>query len=91
MRNFRTLHASQFASLILLLGAFLTGANAQTVNLQLQSDYTTGNASQAPILTVGDVNNDGLLDLVVLNKSNTTALGPFIALSVLPFPFRAVF
>ena len=48
----------------------------KTVNLQLQNDYTTGGAAATPILSVGDVNNDRLPDLVVLNKSNLTANGP---------------
>ena len=59
-----------------LVGGVMTVVRAQTVNLQLQNDYTTGNAVQAPILAVGDVNNDRLPDLVVLNKSNLTANGP---------------
>ncbi len=77
MNNFRTLNASQIASLILLIGAFLSIANAQTVNLQLQNDYTTGNANSTPAsYAVGDVNNDGKPDLVELNKANATAIGP---------------
>ena len=49
---------------------------AQTINLQLQSDYTTGASTATPILAVGDVNNDQRPDLVVLNKSNASANGP---------------
>ncbi len=63
-------------SLISIFCAATFTAGAQTVNLQLQNDYTTGNAVTAPILSVGDVNNDRLADLVVLNKSNTTTIGP---------------
>ncbi len=63
-------------SFVLIFGAAAIIAGAQTINIQQQNDYTTGNAAQAPILAVGDVNNDRLPDLVVLNKSNTTTVGP---------------
>lgn len=49
---------------------------AQTVSLQQQADITTGAANNSPRMAVGDVNNDTLPDLVVLNKGNTTANGP---------------
>lgn len=53
---------------------------AQTVNLQLQSDYTIGNSNLSPsFLAVGDVNNDRLPDLVTLNKATVS---PAIPISV---------
>ena len=64
-------------SFVLIFSASAFIGRAQTVNLQLQNDYTTGIAAQPPIPTAGDVNNDGRPDLVVLNKANTTADGPF--------------
>ncbi|MCY7375124.1 MAG: VCBS repeat-containing protein [Pyrinomonadaceae bacterium] len=60
--------------LIFCASAFI--AEAQTINLQLQSDYSIGGAAQTPRYAVGDVNNDGRPDLVTLNKANLTALGP---------------
>ncbi len=62
--------------LILIFCAANLVGEAQTINLQLQNDYTTGIAAQPPIPFAGDVNNDGKPDLVVLNKANTTAAGP---------------
>ena len=68
-------------SLVYLLFAIISGATpaaikAQTINLQLQADYAIGNASGSPRYAVGDLNNDGYPDLVTLNKSNATQLGP---------------
>jgi len=64
----------------LILAIICCGAaaavTAQSINLQLQADYTIGNAVQSPRYAVGDVNNDGYPDLVTLNKSNATNLGP---------------
>jgi FG-GAP-like repeat len=37
---------------------------AQTINLQLQSDYTLGTGSPTPRFAVGDLNNDGKPDIV---------------------------
>ena len=76
MKSKTTFYLINSISLTLIFCAAAIIAGAQTVNLQLQNDYTTGNAAQAPILAVGDVNNDRLPDLVVLNKSNTTTIGP---------------
>ncbi len=61
---------------MLIFCVWLITAEAQTVNLQLQSDYTVGIAAQTPRYAVGDVNNDGRPDLVTLNKANATANGP---------------
>lgn len=49
---------------------------AQTINLQQQSDYAIGVAANTPRFAVGDVNNDGLPDLVTLNKGNVSQVGP---------------
>jgi hypothetical protein len=51
-------------------------ASAQSVNLQMQADYSVGNVTFSPRYAVGDVNNDGFADLVTLNKSNATDIGP---------------
>src|SRR5437667_82103 len=63
-------------ALLLIFCAGIITAEAQTINLQLQGDYTIGNATLSPRYAVGDVNNDGFPDLVTLNKNNATALGP---------------
>ena len=76
MKNKTTFYLINSVSLMLIFCAAAIIAGAQTINLQLQNDYPTGEATQAPILAVGDVNNDRLPDLVVLNKANATALGP---------------
>lgn len=52
------------------------GASAQTVNLQLQSDYSVGVANSTPRFGVGDVNNDSRPDLVTLNPNNLSSIGP---------------
>jgi FG-GAP-like repeat len=39
-------------------------AKAQTINLQLQNDYTLGTGSPTPRFAVGDLNNDGKPDIV---------------------------
>ncbi|HMJ08585.1 MAG TPA: VCBS repeat-containing protein, partial [Pyrinomonadaceae bacterium] len=58
----------------LFVCALSVAAGAQTISLQLQSDYTIGNPIQTPsFLAVGDINNDGKPDLVTLNKGTTTA------------------
>src|SRR3954469_8598468 len=62
-------------SICLTLVAAVT-VPAQSINLQLQGDYTTGAGTNTPILAVGDVNNDRRPDVVVLNKNNATANGP---------------
>ena len=43
---------------------FIATSDAQTVNLQLQSDYTTGTGAATPRFATGDVNRDGWPDLV---------------------------
>ncbi len=76
MKNKITFYWIITASFMLICGGLNYTAKAQTINLQLQNDYTTGIAASTPILGVGDVNNDRLPDLVVLNKSNLAANGP---------------
>ena len=76
MKNKTTFYFINSVSLTLIFCVSAIIAGAQTINLQLQSDYTTGIAAQPPIPFAGDVNNDGKPDLVVLNKANTTADGP---------------
>ena len=61
---------------VIICCAASAAISAQTVNLQLQSDYVTGVDTATPILTVGDLNNDRKPDLVVLNKSNLSVNGP---------------
>ena len=76
MKNNTMFYLIKNLPLVLIFCATALTDEAQTVNLQLQNDYTTGNATSTPILAVGDVNNDRLPDLVVLNKANATAVGP---------------
>ena len=76
MKNQKTLRIFRNVVLAALFCGGITPVLTQTINLQLQNDYTTGLATATPILTVGDVNNDGRPDLCVLNKSNPTATGP---------------
>ncbi len=54
----------------------IAAAHGQPINLQLQNDYTVGTAANSPRFAVGDVNNDGLPDLVTLNQNNLSAVGP---------------
>lgn len=73
MRN----RSISYASILIAIVVIAIGANAQTINLQLQADYTIGSASTTPArFAVGDVNNDGLPDLVTLNKNNLSSVGP---------------
>ncbi len=76
MKNKITFYWIITASFTLICGGLNYTAEAQTINLQLQSDYTIGIAAQTPRYAVGDVNNDGRPDLVTLNKANLTANGP---------------
>lgn len=70
----KRLFTSTFTAILALAaGGMLT---AQTINLQQQNDYTVGTAVQTPRYAVGDVNNDGLPDLVTLNKGNVSSQGP---------------
>ncbi|CAN5714567.1 hypothetical protein BH18ACI1_BH18ACI1_16810 [soil metagenome] len=61
--------------LALLFNALLLTAQAQTVNLQLQNDYTNPGTLYSPSFAIGDVNNDGRPDLVATNRATT---GDFI-------------
>ncbi len=76
MKNKKTTFYLTTTSILLISCVLAITAEAQTINLQLQSDYTTGIAAQTPRFAVGDVNNDRLPDLVTLNKANLTANGP---------------
>ena len=74
MKNKTTSHLINSISLMLIFCAWLITAEAQTINLLLQNDYTIGGAAQTPsFLAVGDVNNDGRPDLVTLNKATTAS------------------
>ena len=77
MKHQHTSRLRRYASLLLLFSAFLLTANAQSINLQLQNDYTNEGATYAPSLAVGDVNNDGRPDLVATNRPAVG--GDFIA------------
>ena len=63
-------------SIITAIVTLAFNAAAQAVSIQLQSDYATGSAAGSPRYAVGDVNNDRLPDLVILNKANSTEMGP---------------
>ena len=76
MKNKTTFYWIITMSVMLIFCGLAITAKAQTINLQLQSDYTIGIAAQTPRYAVGDVNNDGRPDLVTLNKANLTANGP---------------
>ena len=53
------------SSLLVLCIAFVCNlAQAQTINLQLQNNYTLGTGAASSRFAVGDVNNDGLPDIV---------------------------
>ncbi len=54
----------------------LITASGQTISLQQQNDYTVGTAINTPRFAVGDVNNDRLPDLVTMNQSNLSSIGP---------------
>ena len=77
MKNQRILQVFHGALFILVFTAVLISARAQTINLQLQSDYANDGATYGPSLAVGDVNNDGRADLVATNRPATG--GDFIA------------
>jgi len=63
--------------LLTALSAVFTGAvNSQSVNIQQQGDYSVGPSIGTPRFAVGDVNNDGLPDLVTLNQANLSTIGP---------------
>lgn len=76
MKNPKTLQILQNTMLVMLLSV-ATCAFGQTVNLQLQGDYTNDGAAYSPSLAIGDVNNDGRPDLVATNRP--PAGGDFIA------------
>ena len=76
MKTELTFYLIKSVSLVLIFCATAFIAGAQTVNIQQQGDYTVGIATVTPRYAVGDVNNDRLPDLVTLNKSNLTAVGP---------------
>lgn len=72
MRNFFNNNAAAMICGLLLAIA----ANGQTVSLQLQADYPVGTAIDTPRFGVGDFNNDGRPDLVTLNPTNLSSIGP---------------
>src|SRR2546423_7844035 len=73
MRN----RSISYAGILMAIAMIAIVANAQTISLQLQADYTIGSATTTPArFAVGDVNNDGLPDLVTLNKNNASSVGP---------------
>src|SRR5436190_15469141 len=65
-----------YVTVLMLVAVLTIGIKAQSVNLQLQNDYAVGPANFTPRLAVGDVNNDGLPDLVTLNSGNLSSIGP---------------
>lgn len=67
-----------YVSLILIFTTLLVSVQAQTVSLQLQSDYTTGGTTYSPSLAVGDVNNDGRPDLVTTNRDNPAFVAVYL-------------
>lgn len=67
---------SKISFLVLCLIFQCGTTRAQSINLQLQNDYTVGLANATPRFAVGDLNNDGLPDLVTLNQNNTSTVGP---------------
>lgn len=76
MKNKTTFYSIKSASLMLIFCALTFAAEAQTINIQQQGDYTVGTAINTPGLAVGDVNKDGLPDLVTLNPNNSSLIGP---------------
>ncbi|MGI8788501.1 MAG: FG-GAP repeat domain-containing protein [Pyrinomonadaceae bacterium] len=80
MKTKTTIQLIKKISLILFFCASALTGTAQTVSLQVQGDYTVGNAINSPRYAVGDVNNDGKPDLVTLNKatSNSQPLSVFL-------------
>jgi hypothetical protein len=65
-----------FTSVSIFCAMLTTTANAQSISIQQQNDYTVGTAINTPVFAVGDVNNDRLPDLVTLNPNNLSAIGP---------------
>ncbi|HEV8591330.1 MAG TPA: VCBS repeat-containing protein [Pyrinomonadaceae bacterium] len=53
-----------YASFLIIFIFMSATASAQSVNLQLQSDYTLGTGAATPKFAVGDLNNDGRPDIV---------------------------
>ncbi len=71
MKTKLTISMIKSISLILIFCAAAIIGKAQTVNLQLQSDYTNDGTTYAPSVAFGDVNNDGRPDLVATNRRTT--------------------
>ena len=68
MNSRRIRNTVRTAILLLAINTLMMSTHAQTVNLQLQSDYSNAGAAYAPSLAIGDVNNDGRPDLVATNR-----------------------
>lgn len=77
MKNQKIVYALKTAVLLLLINLFHSQPYGQTISLQLQTDYSNEGTTYTPSLAVGDVNNDGLPDLVATNRP--AAGGDFIA------------
>ncbi|MDQ3749981.1 MAG: VCBS repeat-containing protein [Acidobacteriota bacterium] len=69
MRKISFVKLSLLVLCIVLGGGF---AQAQTINLQLQNDYTLGTGSPIPRFAVGDLNRDGKPDIVTATGTVST-------------------
>jgi len=68
MKYQRTLKTRNLVAAILLSISFVIGVQAQTVSLQLQNTYSSGEASMTPFIVATDLNKDGYVDVLAVNS-----------------------
>ena len=68
MKYQQTLKTSNHVAALFLCISFLIGVRAQTVSLQLQNTYSSGEATMTPFFVVADINNDRYVDVIAVNS-----------------------
>src|SRR5688500_19805241 len=72
MRNIRT---KNYFFAILFFVSFIANVPAQTVSLQLQNTYGSGEASMTPFFVATDLNRDGYVDVLAVNSGINNYVG----------------
>jgi hypothetical protein len=75
MKYQRTLKTRNHVAAIFLCISFLIGVRAQTVSLQLQNTYSSGETTMTPFIVATDLNKDGYDDVLSINSGSNNYVG----------------